>query len=292
LAQIVEGEIDPNLAALETVMTDPNLEIHQEVFQTKTGHRLVVAQEGHSKNQVKDLLVATAMATLDLQVIEVIDQNLVGQTIAMHQGLATVLRLIEKGDLTNQGLQPHTKETMLLNLEITGVEIEAIGQDLAQITKALTARDLVATSRHLDQEIVEQTDPNSEAQTAVVIVQNLAVLTVDRIGQSSVVIAERVNRNLRGKNDNWTSLALSATTHLSLPKNSINPKQHPEQVCLNSSLLGLNQLHQSENTTNQRNKKECNILTTKNQKHLAFLKQTRQILPLHLKVAKENLIAL
>ena len=292
LAQIVEGEIDPNLAVLETVMTDPNLEIHQGVFQTKTGHRLVVAQEGHSKNQVKDLLVATAMATLDLQVIEVIDQNLVGQTIAMHQGLATVLRLIEKGDLTNQGLQPHTKETMLQNLEITKVEIEEIGQDLAQITKALTARDLVATSRHLDQEIVEQTVLNSEAQTAVVIVQNLEVLIVDRIGKSSVVIAERVNLNLRGKKDNSTSLALSTTTHLSLLKNSINPKQHPEQDCLNSSLLDLSQLHLSENTTNQQNKKERNILTTKNQKPLAFRKQTRQILPLHLKVAKENLIAL
>ena len=163
LAQIVEGEIDPNLEALETAMTDPNLEIHQGVFQTKTVHPLVVAQEGRSKNQVKDLPVATAMATLDLQVIEVIDQNLVDQKIALHLGVVTAPRLIEKGDLTNQGLQQHTKETMLQNLEITKVEIEAIGQDLAQITKALTARDLVATSRHLDQEIVEQTVLNSEA---------------------------------------------------------------------------------------------------------------------------------
>ena len=92
-----------------------------------------------------------------------IDQNLVDQKIALHLGVVTAPRLIEKGDLTNQGLQQHTKETMLQNLEITKVEIEAIGQDLAQITKALTARDLVATSRHLDQEIVEQTVLNSEA---------------------------------------------------------------------------------------------------------------------------------
>ena len=292
LAPTVEGEIDPNLEALETAMTDPNLEILQGVFQTKTGHPLVVAQEGRSKSQVKVLPVATAMATRDLQVIEVIDQNLVDQKTAPHLGVVTALRLTGKGDLTNQGLQQHTKETMLQNLEITKVEIEAIGQDLAQITKALTARDLVATSRHLDQEIVEQTVLNSEAQTAVVIVQNLEVLIVDRIVQSLVVIAELVNQNLRGKNDNSTSLARSATTHLSLPKNSISPKQHPEQVCLNLSLLDLSQLHLSENTTNQQNKKERNILTTKNQKPLAFRKQTRQILPLHLKVAKESLIAL
>ena len=126
----------------------------------------------------------------------------------------------------------------------------------------------------------------------MVIVQNLEVLIVDRIVQSLVVIAELVNQNLRGKNDNSTSLARSATTHLSLPKNSISPKQHPEQVCLNLSLLDLSQQHLSENTTNQQNKKERNILTTKNQKPLAFRKQTRQILPLHLKVAKESLIAL
>ena len=227
LAQIVEGEIDPNLAALETATTDPNLEIHQGVFQTKTGHRLVEAQEGRSKNQVKVLPAATEMATRDLQAIEVIDQNLVGQTIAMHQGLATALRLIEKGDLTNQGLQLLTKETMLQNLEITGVEIEPIGQDLvARIGAGIEVKnqDLVATSLRLDQEIVEQTDPNSGAQTAVVIVQNLVVLIVDRIVQSLVVIAELVNQNLRGKSDNSTSLVLSATTHLSLPKNLISPR--------------------------------------------------------------------
>jgi hypothetical protein len=56
--------------------------------------------------------------------------------------------------------------------------------------------------------------------------------------------------------------------------------------------LDLSQLHQSENTTNQQNKKERNILTTKNQKPLAFLKQIKQIPQLHLKAAKENLIAL
>jgi hypothetical protein len=222
------------LAALETAMTDPNLEIHQGVFQTKTGHRLVEAQEGRSKNQVKVLPVATAMATRDLQVIEVIDQNLVDQKIALHLGVVTALRLIEKGDLTNQGLQRHTKETMLQNLEI-GVT----NRGLALITKVLTARDLVAiigagievknqdlvaTSRRLDQEIVEQTDLNSVVQTVVVIVQNLAVLIVERIVQSLVVIAERVNQNLRGKNDNSISLAQSATTHLSLPKNSTSPR--------------------------------------------------------------------
>jgi hypothetical protein len=246
LAQIVEGEIDPNLAALETVMTDPNLEIHQGVFQTKTGHRLVEAQEGRSKNQVKVLPAATAMATRDLQVIEVIDQNLVDQKIALHLGVVTALRLIEKGDLTNQGLQPHTKETMLQNLEI-GVTNRGLAQivegeidpNLALITKVLTARDLVArigagievknrdlvaTSRRLDQEIVEQTDLNSVVQTVVLIVQNLAVLIVERIVQSLVVIAELVNQNLRGKKDNSISLALSATTHLSLPKNSTNPR--------------------------------------------------------------------
>ena len=207
LAQLVEEEIDPNLAALETVMTDPNLEIHQGVFQTKTGHRLVEAQEGRSKNQVKVLPAATEMATQDLQVIEVIVQNLVDQKIALHLGVVTALRLIEKGDLTNQGLQLHTKETMLPNLEI-----------------GVTNRDLVATSRRLDQEIVEQTDLNLVVRTAVVIVQNLAVLIVDRIVQSLVVIAERVNQNLRGKKDNSISLALSATTHLSLPKNSTSPR--------------------------------------------------------------------
>ena len=189
------------------------------------------AQEGRSKNQVKVLPAATEMATQDLQVIEVIVQNLVDQKIALHLGVVTALRLIEKGDLTNQGLQLHTKETMLQNLEITGAGIEPIGQDLALITKVLTTqdlvarigagievknRDLVATSRRLDQEIVEQ--------TAVVIVQNLAVLILDRIVQSLVVIAELVNQNLRGKNDNSISLALSATTHLSLPKNSTSPR--------------------------------------------------------------------
>jgi hypothetical protein len=234
LAQIVEEEIDPNLAALETIMTDPNLEIHQGVFQTKTGHRLVEAQEGLSKNQVKVLPVATAMATRDLQVIEVIDPNLVDQKIALHLGVVTALRLIEKGDLTNQGLQPHTKETMLQNLEI-GVT----NRGLALTTKVLTARDLVAiigagievknqdlvaTSRRLDQEIVEQTDLNSVVQTVVVIVQNLAVLIMERIVQSLVVIAKLVNQNLRGKKDNSISLALSATTHLSLPKNSTSPR--------------------------------------------------------------------
>ena len=227
LAQIVEEEIDPNLAALETAMTDPNLEIHQGVFQTKTGHRLVEAQEGRSKNQVKVLPAATEMATRDLQAIEVIDQNLVGQTTAIHQGLATALRLIEKGDLTNQGLQLLTKETMLQNLEITGVEIEPIGQDLVARIGAgieVTNQDLVATSLRLDQEIVEQTDLNSVVQTVVVIVQNLVVLIVDRIVQSLVVIAELVNQNLRGKSDNSISLALSATTHLSLPKNLISPR--------------------------------------------------------------------
>ena len=135
------------------------------------------------------------MATQDLQVIEVIVQNLVDQKIALHLGVVTALRLIEKGDLTNQGLQLHTKETMLPNLEI-----------------GVTNRDLVATSRRLDQEIVEQTD------------LNLVVLIVDRIVQSLVVIAERVNQNLRGKKDNSISLALSATTHLSLPKNSTSPR--------------------------------------------------------------------
>ena len=176
------------MAALETVMTDPNLEIHQGVFQTKTGHRLVEAQEGRSKNQVKVLPAATEMATQDLQVIEVIVQNLVDQKIALHLGVVTALRLIEKGDLTNQGLQLHTKETMLQNLEIGGtnrglaqiVEGE-IDPNLALITKVLTARDLVATSRRLDQEILEQTDLNSVVQTVVVIVQNLAVLIVERI---------------------------------------------------------------------------------------------------------------
>jgi hypothetical protein len=191
LAQIVEGEIDPNLAALETAMTDPNLEIHQGVFQTKTGHRLVEAQEGRSKNQVKVLPVATAMATRDLQVIEVIDQNLVDQKIALHLGVVTALRLIEKGDLTNQGLQRHTKETMLQNLEI-GVT----NRGLALITKVLTARDLVA----------------------------IIGAGIEVKNQDLVVIAELVNQNLRGKKDNSTSLALSATTHLSLPKNSTSPR--------------------------------------------------------------------
>jgi hypothetical protein len=187
----------------------------------------VEAQEGRSKNQVKVLPAATAMATQDLQVIEVIDQNLVDQKTALLLGVVTALRLIEKGDLTNQGLQLHTKETMLQNLEITGVEIEPIGRDLVETIGAgteLKNRDLVETSLRLDQEIVEQTDLNSVVQTAVVIVQNLAVLIVERIVQSLVLMAELVNQNLRGKNDNSISLALSATTHLSLPKNSTSPR--------------------------------------------------------------------
>ena len=277
LAQTVAGEIDPNLAAQETTVTDPNLEIHQEVFQTKIGEHLVVAQEGRSKNQVKDLPVATAMAIQDLQVTEVIDPNLVGQKKALHQEVATALRSLEKGDLTNQGLQPHTKEMTLQNSE-TAI-------DLATQIEG-------ATSHHLGQEVVERNDLNSEGLTAVQIVQNLAVLIVEWIDQSLVVVAELVNRNLRGKKENSTSLALSAQTHLNLPKNSISPKWHLEQDWQNLSQSALSQPHQSENTTKQQNKKERNILTKKNQKLLAFQKQTKQIHRLVLKGAKENLIAL